>query len=351
MKRIPRCVVLSGGGTRCISFVGGLLHLKRIGALQAVRKWYCCSAGALIAVLFSIGMPEKDILRFVHEFDFTKSRDFNAEDIMSIGETMGLDKGFALRKMIVKLLENIRKDSSRWTLREFKEATGNDIYYFISNVTLSVPFFASAASHPDLFVLDAIYATMAIPFYFCPYKDLLTGHYWCDGMLGGNFPWYHVPATDKRDAIGFFFPSRSVVSKPEFFDYLNLIISFRNNYEQQKIVNEWSDNIISIPTSDFPSIALDLNKEDREHLYRVGLEEVKIWWLAKGTRLFIELSLPESLGTPVLNAGPRIRSYSLPHLAEQPLDIRKSLPFPYKGSHPSRGLLPASQQRVRRWSV
>jgi predicted acylesterase/phospholipase RssA len=351
MKRIPRCVVLSGGGTRCISFVGGLLYLKNKGLLQAVRKWYCCSAGALIAVLFSIGMPEKDILQFVHEFDFTQSRDFNAEDIMSIGETMGLDKGFALRKMIVKMLENIRKDSSRWTLREFKEATGNDVHYFISNVTLSVPFFASAASHPDLFVLDAIYATMAIPFYFCPYKDLPTGHYWCDGMLGGNFPWLHVPAADKRDAIGLYFPSRTVVPKPEFFDYLNSIISFRNNYEQRKIVNEWSDNIISIPTSEFPSIALDLSKKDREHLYRVGIEEVKIWWATKGARIFIELSLLESLGIPALNAGPRIRSNSQPHLAELPSDSRKSLPSLYTGSLLSRGLLPDSQQRVRRWSV
>lgn len=351
MKRIPRCVVLSGGGTRCISFVGGLLYLKKIGLLQAVRKWYCCSAGSLIAVLFSIGMAEKDILRFVHEFDFTQSRDFNAEDIMSIGETMGLDKGFALRKMIVKLLEGIRKDSSRWTLREFKEATGQDINYFISNVSLSVPFFASAATHPDLFVLDAIYATMAIPFYFCPYKDLQTGHYWCDGMLGGNFPWIHVSEADKRDAIGLYFPSRLVVAKPDFFDYLNSIISFRNNYEQRKILTEWSDNIISVPTSEFPSIALDLSKKDREHLYRVGLEKVKIWWSEKGAMIFIGLSLPKSLGTPAWNAGPRTRSYSLPHLAEQPLGNRKSLPSPYKDSLLSRGLSPATEQRVRRWSV
>ena len=213
--------MLSGGGTRCISFVGGLLYLKRTGVLDAVKRWYCCSAGALIAVLFSLNMRETDILEFVREFDFTQSRNFNAEDILSMGETLGLDKGFALRKMIVRLLESIHKDSSRWTLQEFKEATGNDVYYFISNVSLSVPFYASAASHPDLFVLDAIYATMAIPFYFCPYRDLKTGHIWCDGMLGGNFPWKYIPEKEKRDAIGFYFPQRPVPAKPEIFDYLN----------------------------------------------------------------------------------------------------------------------------------
>ena len=206
MKRLPRCVVLSGGGTRCISFVGGLLFLKKKGLLTTVRRWYCCSAGAFIAVLFSLGFPDEAMIKFVNEFDFSKSRDFNAEDIMSIAETFGLDKGFALRKMIVRLLESIRKGSSQWTLKEFKEGTGMDVHFFISNITRSIPFYASASTHPDLFVLDAVYATMAIPLYFCPYKDLVTGDYWCDGMLGGNFPWQHLPDADKRDGIGLYFP-------------------------------------------------------------------------------------------------------------------------------------------------
>jgi predicted acylesterase/phospholipase RssA len=98
MKRIPRSIVLSGGGTRCISFVGGLLYLKQTGVLEAVKKWYCCSAGALIAVLFSLNMPEKDILEFVHEFDFTKSRDFNAEDILSMEKHLALIKDLPYAK-------------------------------------------------------------------------------------------------------------------------------------------------------------------------------------------------------------------------------------------------------------
>ena len=343
--------MLSGGGTRCISFVGGLLYLKRTGVLDGVKKWYCCSAGALIAVLFSLNMPEKEILEFVHEFDYTQSRDFNAEDILSMGETLGLDKGFALRKMIVRLLESIHKDSSRWTLREFKEATGNDVYYFISNVSLSIPFFASAASHPDLFVLDAVYATMAIPFYFCPYRDLKTGHIWCDGMLGGNFPWKYIPEKEKRDAIGLYFPQRAVPAKPEIFDYLNSIISFRNNFEQQQICKDWANNIISIPTSDFPSIALDLSKEDREHLYQVGLKEVVTWWVVTGRKKFIGFLKSETLGKPALNVLPRTRSHSLPYLGVQLSDIPQSSPYPCTDSDLSQDLLPASRKTDRRWSV
>jgi hypothetical protein len=351
MKRIPRCVVLSGGGTRCISFVGGLLYLQKIGALEAVRRWYCCSAGAFIAVLFSLGMPKADILKFVHEFDFSVSRNFTADDILSVGETFGFDKGFALRKMIAGLLESIRKGSSRWTLREFKEATGNDIYFFISNITLSVPFYASAASHPDLFLLDATFATMAIPLYFCPYKDLVTGHLWCDGMLGGNFPWQHVPDVDKRDAIGFYFPQRTLGQKVDFFDFLNLIISFRNNYEQRKLTDAWSDHIISVPTSDYPSIALDLSKEDRETLYSIGLREVKTWWLTTGCNKFTAFAGSRNSGSPPYSEHPRTRSPSLPHLEEPESDSLTPSRSPCKDSHPSRDLLPASPRSSRRWSV
>ena len=351
MKRLPRCVVLSGGGTRCISFVGGLLFLKKKGLLTAVRRWYCCSAGAFIAVLFSLGFPDEAMIKFVNDFDFSKSRDFNAEDIMSIAETFGLDKGFALRKMIVRLLESIRKGSSQWTLKEFKEGTGMDVHFFISNITRSIPFYASASTHPDLFVLDAVYATMAIPLYFCPYKDLVTGDYWCDGMLGGNFPWQHVPDADKRDGIGLYFPQRPVTKKSDFFDYLNSIISFRNNYEQKKIVDSWSENIISIPTSEYPSIALDLSKEDRDYLYNKGLNEMKTWWERCGSAKFIGLALPRMSGNPPSCATPRTRSSSLPHLAELLSDNLTLSQSPYRDSHPSQDLLPSSGRLSRRWSV
>ena len=351
MKRLPRCIVLSGGGTRCISFVGGLLYLKKKGLLATVRRWYCCSAGAFIAVLFSLGFSDEDMIKFVNEFDFSQSRDFNAGDIMSIAETFGLDKGFALRKMIVQLLESIRKGSSHWTLKEFKEETGIDVYFFISNITRSIPFYASASTHPDLFVLDAVYATMAIPLYFCPYKDLTTGDYWCDGMLGGNFPWQHVPDADKRVGIGLYFPQRPVTKKSDFFDYLNSIISFRNNYEQRKINDAWSEHVISIPTSEYPSITLDLTKEDRDYLYNKGLSEVKAWWHRQGSDKFIGLALPKNSGNHPLCATPRIRSPSLPHLAELPSDIQKFSPTLCKDSHPSQDLSPASGRLSRRWSV
>ena len=348
-KKILRSIVLSGGGTRCISFIGALLFLRSRGFLAGVTRWYCCSAGSLIAMLFVLGTSDISIKKFVLEFDFEKSRDINAESVFSLFETFGVDRGFALRKMISRLLESLRAKANTWTLRELKEETGHDMHFFISNVTTSQPFFASAASHPDLFVLDAIYATMAIPFYFQPYK--YKDHYWCDGMMGQNFPWAYIPEEHKETALGFYFPRLPPSDKaPSLFEYLNCIISFRNNYETDKVIAKWPANCIEVPTSEFPSILLTLSKEDRKYLFGVGLKQVKKWFSQNG-HMFMKSLMSRNCPLMLYPLGHRTRSQSHSALEEQVSDNRKSLPSPYKDSPPLQGLLQPSQRCCRRWSL
>ena len=62
--KILRSIVLSGGGTRCISFVGALLFLRSRGFLAGVTRWYCCSAGSLIAMLFVLETSDILIKKF-----------------------------------------------------------------------------------------------------------------------------------------------------------------------------------------------------------------------------------------------------------------------------------------------
>lgn len=346
--KILRSIVLSGGGTRCISFVGALLFLRRRGFLAGVTRWYCCSAGSLIAMLFVLGISDTLIKKFVLEFDFEKSRDINAESVLSLSETFGVDRGFALRKMISRLLESIRSKSNTWTLQEFREQTGHDMHFFISNVTTSQPFFASAASHPDLFVLDAIYATMAIPFYFQPYK--YNNELWCDGMLGQNFPWAYIPEEHKSTALGFYFPRKSRRIDLSLFDYLDAIISFRNNYETDKVIAKWSTHCVEIPTSEFPAILLTLSKEDRKYLYGVGLKQLKKWF-SQNSHMFMNSLMSRNHPLTRYSSGHRIRSQSHSALEEQVSDNQKSLPSPYKDSPPLQGLLRPSQLSCRRWSL
>jgi hypothetical protein len=346
--KILRSIVLSGGGTRCISFIGALLFLRRRGFLAGVTRWYCCSAGSLISVLFALDVPDSVIKKFVLEFDFEKSRDINAESVLSLSETFGVDRGFALRKMISRLLESIRSKSNTWTLQEFKEQTGHDMHFFISNVTKSIPFFASAVSHPDLFLLDAIYATMAIPFYFQPYK--YKDEIWCDGMLGQNFPWAYIPDEHKPTALGFYFPRKARRIDLSLFDYLDAIISFRNNYETDKVIAKWSTHCVEIPTSEFPAILLTLSKEDRKYLFGVGLKQVKKWFSENGHMFMSSLMSRNSPLTPY-SSDHRIRSQSHSVIEEQVSDSLKSLPSPYKDSPPLQGLLQPSQQCCRRWSL
>jgi len=350
-KRVAQSVVICGGGTRCVSFIGGLLYLRDLGALEGVKRWYCCSAGCAVAVVFALKLSNEKILKTFYDFDFTKSRDFTAESMFDITETYGLDNGIGLRKSFALFLEDICKTSSTWTLKEFKEKMGCDIHFFISNVSKSMPFFASAESHPDLFLLDAIYSTMALPIYYRPYKHLPTGDYWCDGILGQNFPWNFISEKEKQNAIGLFFPQQELEKKPSFFLYLNFVISFRNNHEQTLIFDKWFTNCISIPVSDFPSLLLELTVEDRKYLMDVCRHEVEKWWSVVGKDVFIAFSPVGTKETLPASAVPHTLLHSPLHLERQPSDTQRLLRDLYRDSHQSQDLLPPSEPRVRRWSV
>lgn len=351
VTKIASNIVLSGGGTRCISFVGALFELKKLGLLQTVRKWYATSGGCLIAVLFTLTDDDKVIYKMSFEMDFTRASDISIDNLLSMPERLGIDPGILLRKTIALMLESVHKGSSSWTLSDHKKHTGHTIHFFISNVTTSDPFFASSMSHPDLFLLDALYATMAIPIYFQPYKHLPTGHLWCDGMLGGNFPWNYIDNTIKEKSIGLFFPRNNKQAHPSFFLYLNFLIGFRNNYEQDEIIRKWGKNCIRIPTSHYPSIQLDLTQEDREYLYNAGKEQVVHWYSSIGAETFRPAFLPENQACPPQFSGHRIRSQSQSDQLVQLSETQQSLQYPYKDSHPSLDLSSESQRFFRRWSV
>lgn len=357
--KFARSVVLSGGGTRCISFIGSLLYLRGKGALTSVRRWYGCSGGAFVAILFAFQASDKLIKQFAMEWNFEESRGFTTDDIFTLDERLGLDPGISLKRMIVRLLESIRESSSKWSLADFKKETGHEISYFISNVSKSTPFFANSQNFPDLFILDALYSTMAVPLYYQPYKYQPTGEIWCDGILGANFPWLFLTDKEKETAIGIFFAGNELPTHPSLFFYMNFIIGFRNNYEQNNILEKWSSNCVPITTvSQFPSLQLDLTRDDREYLIHSGNTAVKDWWLLTGKSTFGTLAwLPTSAapsGNPESQApiaDPHTRSQSHQDLSRRLSEIQQSLPGLYKDSHPFQDLSSQSVLFSRRWSV
>lgn len=357
--KFARSVVLSGGGTRCITFAGSLLYLRGKGALTTVRRWYGCSAGAFVAILFAFQASDKLIKQFVMELDFEESRGFTTDDIFTLDTRLGLDPGISLKRMIARLLESIREGSSKWSLADFKKETGHEVNYFISNVSKSTPFFANSQNFPNLFILDALYSTMAVPLYYQPYKYQPTGEIWCDGMLGANFPWLFLTEKERETAIGIFFARNEMPTHPSLFFYMNFILAFRNNYEQNHILEKWRYNCVSITTvSQFPSLQLDLTRDDREYLIHSGKTAMKDWWLLTGKSTFATLAWlsTSTVRSGILESQPQIahphtRSHSLQGLSRRLSETQKSLPDLYKDSHPSPDLSSQSVQSSRRWSV
>ncbi len=53
--KLPRTIVLGGGGVKAIAHIGALQELNDLGLLQLVRKYVGLSAGSLVAFGMVLG--------------------------------------------------------------------------------------------------------------------------------------------------------------------------------------------------------------------------------------------------------------------------------------------------------
>ena len=86
----PRCLVLSSGGTRGISFAGALAELEELGIvdLAALEEVRGCSIGACVGLLVAIGTPAHELLR--HACGITMDRFLNVS-VLQLAFRWGLD--------------------------------------------------------------------------------------------------------------------------------------------------------------------------------------------------------------------------------------------------------------------
>jgi len=66
-----RYLVLEGGGGKGFAYLGALQVLEKLGIMSQIKGFGGASAGAITALLLSIGMGSKDIENFLNNTDFT----------------------------------------------------------------------------------------------------------------------------------------------------------------------------------------------------------------------------------------------------------------------------------------
>jgi hypothetical protein len=189
-------LVLSGGGQRCLAFVGFLRAAR--GVVSRVRNVYCVSGGAIAGLAFCLDLDDDAVVRIVsrhacegvrvslamllsrHGLDDAKAR---------LGPMLRamISEGLASSAARVGAIGTATKPPDEVTFADLARATGRNLVVHATSLSTGTVRVMSVETCPDVSVVDAVCASCAVPLLFCPV--LVGGEMLLDGCLAESYPY------------------------------------------------------------------------------------------------------------------------------------------------------------------
>lgn len=185
-----RNLVFEGGGVKGIAYVGAMEVLKTRGVLENIRRVGGTSAGAINAVLFSLGYSNKSQLRILKELKFKNFLDDNfgvIRDTSRLINKFGWYKGDFFHKWVSNLIKAKLGDPNA-TFRDLHEKTDlPDLYIYGTNLSTHFGEVFSFENTPNDRIADAVRISMSIPLFFASVRNP-RGDVYVDGGMLANYP-------------------------------------------------------------------------------------------------------------------------------------------------------------------
>ena len=266
----PSHIILSGGGIKCLSYVGAFQELEERNLLKRVNEYTAVSAGAFMAFVYTIGYSLKDICNLVRHLNLTTIQSIDDNLLFSFFDDFGIDNGSNLEKLIESLLKHkgYNRDITFQQLYSIKKVV---LRFYAVDLNKSILKEFSVHTTPNTTIIFALRASMSIPGYFTPVVDPETGHYYVDGALLNNYP---ITLVDDTNILGISFDYSPVyIDNIETIQsYFNQLIScFYNKLEE--IPLKYKEKTVYIKSS-VSTINFFLSEQERVELMEVGRRAV-----------------------------------------------------------------------------
>lgn len=161
-------LVFEGGGIRGIAYAGVLKELENSGIIKDIEKVGGTSAGAITALMISLGYSSTEIYEIISETKFQK---FNDGEFIFFGGISRLSEKYGWYKgnKFTHWLENIiaaKTGNAEITLRELTENNFKQLYVTGTCLNKQKLLVFSAETYPEMKVKDAVRISMSVPLYF-----------------------------------------------------------------------------------------------------------------------------------------------------------------------------------------
>lgn len=161
-------LIFEGAGMKGLAYAGAIAELEEQNLLKDIEKVGGTSAGAITALLVSIGYTSDEICTLISSTDFS---DFNDGQYIFVGgisrmnNRYGWYKGDSFTKWLADLIEAKTKNENI-TFAQLSEQGFIDLYITATCLNKQKLFVFSKESYPDMKIKDAVRISISIPLYY-----------------------------------------------------------------------------------------------------------------------------------------------------------------------------------------
>lgn len=194
-----RNLVFEGGGVLGLAYIGALEILEEKDILKDIKRIGGASAGAINALLLSLGYTNSELKDILIKLDFNNFLDDSwgiVRDSKRLVEKFGWYKGNYFRNWVRDLIE-AKTGNKHSTFKDLKDQGYKELFLMGSNLSTGYSEIFSHEHTPTTRVADAVRISMSIPLFFQAMRDFRQDVF-VDGGLLDNYP---VKLFDRRKYV------------------------------------------------------------------------------------------------------------------------------------------------------
>ena len=197
-----------GGGVKGIAYLGAMQILAQRGLLGSIDRVGGTSAGAINAVLFTLGLTLQRQTQILRSTDFKKFMDDSfgvIRDINRLANKFGWHKGDFFDEWLGELVKEAL-GTDKATFQDLKDAGKPDLYVIGTNLSTGFSEVFSHERHPDMRLTRAVRISMSIPLFFAAVREGARNDVYVDGGVMLNYPiklfdrMKYIDTADEADA-------------------------------------------------------------------------------------------------------------------------------------------------------
>tara|TARA_B110000114_G_C15062725_1_gene386076 strand:- start:164 stop:1027 length:864 start_codon:yes stop_codon:yes gene_type:complete len=273
MTRIIENLVFKGGGVQGIAYAGAIEALEKECILSGVKRTAGTSAGAVAAVLISLGYSSNEIVNVLGNTNFKKFQD----DLnpLKLTKKYGLYRGEKLLKWVQEIIHQ-KTGNKNLTFADLENQGYKTLKVFASDLNTTSLTEFSYDKTPNVKIAESIRASMSIPLFFDAWKfpdEQPNNHIYVDGGVLYNYPITAFGDLDKT--LGFFIDINEADEGLDFNDvssYLKHL--FRTVLNAQDVdffkTLESDKTTVIIKNKGISITNFNLTKEQKDVLYLEG---------------------------------------------------------------------------------